>query len=170
MNIFLKRMIGAACLDAATYEQVEADSTSSASAIMVVVIASVAAAIGAGSRDLTSIAGITLAAILSWIVWIGLTLVIGKWIMPEPGTHADIGEVLRTTGFSASPGVFRILAGIPGLGLLVFLGVTVWMLFTFVVAIRQALDYTSFTRAFAVCLLGWLIHGLLFFGFVRVAF
>jgi hypothetical protein len=40
---------------------------------------------------------------------------------------------------------------------------------TFVVAIRQALDYTSSLRALAVCLLGWLIHGLLFFGFVMVA-
>jgi hypothetical protein len=41
------------------------------------------------------------------------------------------------------------------------------MLLTFVVAIRQALDYTNTGRAVAVCLLGWLIHGILFFGFVR---
>jgi hypothetical protein len=40
---------------------------------------------------------------------------------------------------------------------------------TFVVAIRQALDYASFNRALAVCFLGWLIHGLLFFAFVMVA-
>jgi hypothetical protein len=169
MNTLLKRMMGAARLDARTYEQVEADSSSTGSAVLVVLIASVAAAVGLGTRDLAGIVGITLAAFVSWMVWIGLTLVIGKWIMPDPGTHTDIGEILRTTGFSASPGVFRIFAAIPGIGLPIFLGVTVWMLFTFVVAIRQALDYASFNRALAVCILGWLIHGLLFFGFVFVA-
>ena len=169
MKTLLKRMMGAARLDANTYEEVEADSTSTASAILVVLIASVAAAVGTGSTSLAGIAGMTLAALLSWMVWIGLTLVIGKWIMPEPGTQTNIGEILRTTGFSASPGVFRIFGVIPGIGLPIFLGVTAWMLLTFVVAIRQALDYASFTRALAVCVLGWVIHGLLFFGFVWVA-
>jgi len=169
MKTLLKRMMGAARLDARTYEQVEADSASTGSAILVVFIASVAAAVGLGSTDLTGIAGVTVAAFLSWAVWIALTLVIGKWVMPERGTHTNIGEILRTTGFSASPGVFRIFAGLPGIGLPIFLGVTVWMLFAFVVAIRQALDYASFNRALAVCLLGWVIHGLLFFAFVRVA-
>jgi hypothetical protein len=32
------------------------------------------------------------------------------------------------------------------------------MLMTFVVAIRQALDYSSTGRAIAVCLLGWIIQ------------
>jgi len=169
MNIFLKRMMGAARLDANTYEEVEADSSSTVSAILVVLIASVAAAVGTGSANLAGIAGLTLAALLSWMVWIGLTLVIGKWIMPGPETQTNIGEILRTTGFSASPGVFRIFGVIPGIGLPIFLGVTAWMLLTFVVAIRQALDYASLKRALAVCVLGWVIHGLLFFGFVWVA-
>ena len=43
------------------------------------------------------------------------------------------------------------------------------MLLSFVVAIRQALDFTSTGRALAVCLLGWIIHGLVLFGFVRTA-
>jgi hypothetical protein len=169
MNTFVRRMIGAACFDARTYEEVEADSASTGSAMLVVLIASVSAAVGLGSTDPLAIVGVTLAAFLTWMVWIGLTLVIGKWIMPDPGTQTDFGEILRTTGFSASPGVFRIFAGIPGIGLPIFLVVTIWMLFTFVLAIRQALDYASFNRALAVCLLGWVIHGLLFFAFVRVA-
>ena len=31
----------------------------------------------------------------------------------------------------------------------------IWMLMAMIVAIRQALDYTSTARAFAVCALGW---------------
>jgi hypothetical protein len=63
----------------------------------------------------------------------------------------------------------RILGVIPALSLPIFIGVTLWMLFAFVTAIRQALDYTSLLRAVAVCFLGWLIYGVLFFGFVVVA-
>jgi hypothetical protein len=63
----------------------------------------------------------------------------------------------------------RILGILPAIGMPIFLGITVWMLVTFVVAIRQALDYASSGRALAVCFLGWLIHGVLFFGFVFVA-
>jgi hypothetical protein len=169
MKTFLSRMIGAARFDSRTYEAVEADRSSTAAAILVVVIASIAGALGTGTKDLFGIVGVTAAALLTWAVWIGLTLVIGKRVMPDPATHTDLGEVLRTTGFSAAPGVLRIFGGIPGLGLPVFLGVTVWMLFTFVMAIRQALDFASFNRALAVALLGWIIHGLVFFAFVATA-
>jgi hypothetical protein len=169
MKTLFSQMVGAARLDAKTYEQVEADSTSTGSALLVVLMASIAAAVGLGNRDLVSIAGVTVAALMTWMVWIGLTLVIGKWIMPDPGTDTDFGEILRTTGFSAAPGVLRIFAGIPVIGLPILFGVTIWMLFAFVVAVRQALDYTSFNRALAVCLLGWLIHSVLFLGYVWVA-
>jgi hypothetical protein len=65
--------------------------------------------------------------------------------------------------------MLRILALIPSISLPVFVAVTIWMLVAFVKAIKQALDYTSMTRAFAVCFLGWLIYGILFFGLVLVA-
>jgi hypothetical protein len=89
--------------------------------------------------------------------------------MPGKATKADFGQVMRTTGFSAAPGVFRVLGAIPVIGWFLFLIVTVWMLMSFVVAVRQALDYQTTGRAFAVCLLGWIIHAILFFGFVMVA-
>jgi hypothetical protein len=162
-------MVGAARCDAETYEQIEADKASTGGAILIVVAASVAAAVGLGLRNPDDIWGTTVAALLSWTVWIALTLAIGKWLMPDPATRTNVGEILRTTGFSASPGVLRIFAGIPVIGLPIFFGVTVWMLVTFVVAIRQALDYATFKRALAVCLLGWIIHGVLFFGFVLIA-
>jgi hypothetical protein len=162
-------MLGAARLQPAIYEQVEADPASTWRAILVVVIASVAAAIGLGITEPVEMIGMTIAALVTWMVWVGLTLAIGRWAIPDPHTQTNLGEVVRTTGFSAAPGVLRIFAGIPVVGLPIFLGTTIWMLFSFVVAVRQALDYSSFTRALAVCLLGWIIHGLLFAGFVWIA-
>ena len=168
--LLLKRMIGAARLNAQTYEEVEADRSSTLGAIFVAVMACIAAAIGSGAQNVISLFSATIVLLTTWIVWVGLTYVIGTRLLPEPQTHADIGEVLRTTGFSASPGILHLLGVLPWVGLPIFIGITVWMLLTFVVAVRQALDYASSARALAVCLLGWLIHGVLFFAFVRTAF
>lgn len=163
------RMIGAARLDAATYEEVEADPGSITGSVLVVLAASVAAAVGSHVVDVAGLVGMSLVSLATWAIWVGLTYFIGTQLLPGPETHSSIPEVLRTTGFSASPGLLRIFGLIPGVGLAIFLVVTLWMLLTFVIAIRQALDYTTSSRAFAVCFLGWLIYGILFFGFVLAA-
>jgi len=75
--------------------------------------------------------------------------------MPEPGTHADVGELMRTIGFSSAPGMLRIFGIVPGATIPAFAVTAVWMLVTMVVAVRQALDYKSTARAVAVCALGW---------------
>jgi hypothetical protein len=50
-----------------------------------------------------------------------------------------------------------IFGFLPGLGNLIRFAVMVWMLAAFVVAVRQALDYSSTLRAVAVCIIGWLV-------------
>ena len=52
--------------------------------------------------------------------------------------------------------MLRIFGGIPGIGPLVLGVVSVWMLIAMVIAVRQALDYTSTWRAAAVCIVAWL--------------
>jgi len=37
----------------------------------------------------------------------------------------------------------------------------IWMLVAMVIAVRQALDYTSTSRAVGVCLIGWLAQVLI---------
>jgi hypothetical protein len=169
MNTLTNRLLGSARLDSASYEHIEADPHANWQAIGVVVLSSLAAALGTGTTELAGVAALLAVALASWIVWVLLTLVIGTTVMPGNATRADFGQILRTTGFSATPGILRILGIIPGIGRVLFLLITIWMLFTFVVAVRQALDYSSTGRALAVCLLGWIIHGVLFFGFVLIA-
>jgi hypothetical protein len=148
---------------------VEADRNANWQAVGIVVLSSLGAAIGTGIRNLEETAILLVAAIAAWIVWVLLTLFIGTKLLPGNQTLADFGQVLRTTGFSASPGILRTLGVVPVIGDALFLAATIWMLFSFVVAVRQALDYNSTRRALAVCILGWLIHGTLFFGFVLTA-
>ena len=169
MTSFTQRVIGATKLDAHIYEEVEADTTAMGQAMGVVALSSVAAGIGAAGREGTAgLVGGLVAALLGWLLWAGLTYFIGTRILPTPQTHADWGELLRTTGFAAAPGILRILGIVPGLTVPVFFVASVWMLAAFVVAVRQALDYTSTGRAVAVCLIGWIVNGaiLFFLGFV----
>ena len=163
MATFLNRLTGAVLLDPATYEEVEADRHATMQAIAVVAMSSVAAGVGAlgpGAR-VTTLAGISLFAFALWGIWALLTLQIGARILPAPRTQADAGQLLRTIGFATAPGVFRIAGLIPGATAVVFGITSVWMLMAMIVAIRQALDYTSTARAFAVCALGWALS----FGF-----
>jgi len=128
-------------------------------ALGVVVLSSVAAGIGsmsaAGGRGL--IAGI-IAALIGWFIWAGLTYVIGTRLLPTPQTEADYGQLLRTIGFASSPGLIQVIGIIPGLRGLVSLVAMVWMLMAMVIAVRQALDYTSTWRAVGVCIIGWLVE------------
>jgi len=154
----LNRMIRAARLDRQVYEEVEQDKGAMGQAMTVVLLSSLAAGFGAfhdgGVRALIFLA---LAALLGWVVWAYTTYLIGTRLLPEPQTRSNLGEMLRTTGFSSSPGVIRILGLIPGLGLLSAFVAAIWMLVTMVIAVRQALDYQHTGRAIAVCMLGWLI-------------
>ena len=68
-----------------------------------------------------------------------------------------MGQLLRTIGFAATPGMLRVLGVMPAVTLPVFGVTAVWMLAAMVVAVRQALDYQSTWRAVGVCVLGWVL-------------
>ena len=165
MDTFTNCMIRAARLDASLYEEVEADPTAMRPAMQVVVLSSVAAGVGSVTEGgLIGIIAITLGTLLGWYIWAGLTYLIGTRLLAEPQTHADMGQLLRTTGFSSSPGVIRLLGIVPGLANIVMPIAAVWMLVTMIVAVRQALDYSSTWRAVGVCLIGWIVQVLVMVG------
>ncbi|MFL5541758.1 MAG: Yip1 family protein [Longimicrobiaceae bacterium] len=136
----IQRMIGAAMLDASVYEEVEADRNATGQAAAVVAIVAICGAIGNYSHGGKGIIGGIVAAFIGWLLWSGLTYLIGTKLF---GGTADMGEMLRTLGFAQSPGVLGILAFIPILGWLVAFVVWIWCLVTAVVAIRQALDFDT---------------------------
>jgi hypothetical protein len=163
MASFTDRMIRASKLDAAVYEEVEADKGAMGQAMGVVILSSVAA--GIGTISAAGINGLifgTIVALLGWYIWAFLTYFIGTRLLPEPQTRADYGELLRTIGFSSSPGVLRILAIIPMLGAILNFIVGIWMLVAMVIAVRQALDYKSTWRAVGVCIIGWIVQTVIF--------
>ena len=155
---FPQRAIGAARLEVPVFEEIEADRSATGQALIVVVASSLAAGIGLTSSLYNApVLHRVMLALLLWVFWAISTYIVGVYLMPEPQTSTSVGELLRTIGFAASPGILRILGVIPGIGGLIYIISTVWMLVAMVIAIRQALDYTSTARAAVVCVITGMI-------------
>jgi len=156
MSSLVERMVRAARLDAQVYEEVEADTHATGQAMQVVVLSSLAAGVATlATAGVIGVLAATVFALIAWYIWAFMTYWIGTRLLPEPQTKADVGELLRTTGFSSAPGVIRVVGIVPALRKLVFLIAGIWMLVTMIVAVRQALDYSGTARAVAVCAIGW---------------
>lgn len=162
MTNFTNRIVRAAKLNVHLYEEVEADKGAMPQAMWVVVLSSMAAGIGGiGTGGIGGLLIGMIAALGGWYIWAYLIYLIGTKLLPEPQTKADAGELLRTIGFSSSPGLIRVLGIIPALRGAVFLVASIWMLVAMVVAVRQALDYKSTPRTVGVCAIGWIIQTLI---------
>tara|TARA_B100000686_G_scaffold201725_1_gene208651 strand:+ start:605 stop:1108 length:504 start_codon:yes stop_codon:yes gene_type:complete len=150
-------MIRASRLDVHLFEEVEADTSATKQALLVVAI--VALATGIGTLSTTGIGGLFVGIVLGivgWALWAWIVYFIGAKIIPSDSTHADWGQLARTLGFAQSPGILRALGAVPGIGLIIFSVASIWMLIAMVIAVRQALDYTSTLRAIVVVLLGFI--------------
>ncbi len=172
---FPLRMLRAAALHADTYEEVEADRGALGQAFAVVMMASSAGALGTWIRVVTGhplpdnalplplhLAIIVLEPLTVWLVSSAFAYMVGATFFRGPETETDYAEVLRTTGFAFSPGLLLFFVWLQPeeLGLAAWTLGRLWILVAAVVAVRQALDFTTL-RAMgtfgAAALLMWLV-------------
>jgi hypothetical protein len=154
---FTERLLGAARLDVDVYEEVEADVTATPQAAGVVALVAVASAIGGVGHGVAGVAWGVVAAIVGWLLWALTTYLIGDKLL---GGTATWGELLRTLGFAQAPGLLFMFAAAPVLGWIVPAVVGIWMLFTGIVAIRQACDFGT-GRAIVTAVLALIPYALL---------
>jgi hypothetical protein len=153
-----QRMVGAMQADVKTFQEIEADPSALTQAITVIVIAGVASFIGNIWRQGVTFGVMSMIiSLISYALWTLLIVLIGTKVMPEPSTKADFQEGFRVIGFTASPGVFNVLAIIPFLGPLISFAIAIWMLVIGVIAVREVLDYSNTGRAVIVCLIAMVI-------------
>jgi hypothetical protein len=159
MASLVDRMVGAMKADVKTLQEIESDPSALGQAVTVIVIAGVASLIGQFFRQsiMTGIMALCV-TIIGYAVWSILIVLIGTKLMPEPTTKADFAEAFRVIGFSASPGVFNVLAIVPFLGPLISFVISIWMLIIGVIAVREVLDYSNTGRAIIVCLIAFVIY------------
>jgi hypothetical protein len=162
-STMIQRMVGAALLDVETYEEVEHDSSATGQAAGVVAMVAVAQAIAATGKGLLAVILAPVGALVGWLVWAGITYVIGDKLF---GGEATWGEMLRTLGFAQTPGILLLLVILP-LGVLLVPFVFIWMLVAAIIAIRQALDFGT-GKAILTAIVGWVVlaiyHAIFSFG------
>jgi len=172
------RMVRAAKLDSNLYEEVEADEGANGQAFTAVLIVSIASGLGAGIAAIISgdsglwfLWGLLLGigtGIAGWLIWSLFAYVLGTTIFKGHVTEADYGQLIRTIGFSNTPRLLSFFSFIPFLGGFISFVALVWALVAGVIAVRQALDFSTW-RAIGTCIVGWIIYTLivfLIFGFV----
>jgi len=177
MGQLVDRMIRAAKLDANLYIEVESDATATRQALLVVLIYSVCFGIGFGFVDLFGLGveyffirlfAALIGAIVFWLVWSRITYFIGTTLFKGPEepwrSIATYGELLRSIGFAATPGVLLIFSFIPfPFGGVVVLVAGVWTFIASVIAVREALDFTTW-RAIGTCVVGAFVYVLFSLG------
>jgi hypothetical protein len=163
--MLFERMMRAARADVNVYEEVEADTSATTQAATVVAIVAVCTGIGsaiaiamnrdpnAGSPIMALIGGI-ITAFIGWVIWSYITYWVGTSVFKGTATP---GEMLRTIGFAQSPQALNILAFVPILGGFIGFLVGLWSLYLAIVAIRQALDFST-GKAVGTALIGFVVY------------
>jgi len=168
MASWVGRIIGAARLDVATYDEIKSDPKATVQALAVVLLSAAGSGIGsirAGALYAYTAFGI---ALVAWLGWVFLTWLIGTKFLAEAETQAGVGPLVRTTGFAAGPGVLSALGAIPFLGPLTTNLAWLWILAATVVAVRQAFSYKSIVRAVMVSTIGGAVLFGLYFLYMLV--
>ncbi len=164
------RMIRAAKLEVALYEEVEADSGATVQAFLSVIIVSLASGIGAAVDALLGGGGIIrvlwglftgiFGLLIAWLLWSLITWIIGSTIFKGKQTSASWGELLRTIGFAFAPGMLLFFTFIPWCDWILNVIVIIWTVIAVVIAVRQALDFSTW-RAIGTCIAGIIIYAVI---------
>lgn len=157
MRLFFIRAFRAAKLDASLFEEVMGDPKAMTQAMIAVFLYGAAVAYGIFGR--AGVAGINSAifiTLIGWYIWAFTIYFVGVRLFPETGTTADRKAFMRAMGFASSPGWLCLLGLAPGLGGVVLVAASVWMIVASVVAVKKALNYTSTYRAAVITMVCWI--------------
>ena len=167
----IRTMIRAAMLRPDAYEEVEANKSATIQAMAIVVLVSIATGIGAtglvlegqemAQLGLGDIMSGVLRSLMGWALLALITFVVGAKLLPSPETKANWGELARTLGFAQTAGLLYLGGVIPGIGPFIFLLGFLMVLVASIIAIRQALDYSSTLRAVVVGVISYIPYVLI---------
>jgi hypothetical protein len=139
-----ERMLGAIRLDAAAYEEIEADQKATGEAAFIVVGTSLltGAVNGVVTGASAGFAG-AIAAFLGWVFYAWVAYIVGVKLFPGPQTKSSWGELARTLGYANTPRFLVIFELVPGFAGVARFVVSGWVLVATIVALRAALDVTT---------------------------
>ena len=156
---FVERMIGAARLDRAVYEEVEHDRGATRQAAQVVVLSAAAAGVGGALHDRVRGADLHQPVRADQLGAVRLCDLLDRDAAAgRAGDERRLGVSWRARWGSRRRRGADDRGVVAPLAILVGAVVSIWLLFTTVVALRAALDFST-GRAIGTALLGWVALG-----------
>ena len=161
MRLYLNRFLGAAWLDVNLYQEVVAEPRMLNQAWITVLIYAMLASWGSFGRAGAVGSNIgMISTLIGWYVWAISTYFIATKFFREKSGETERGDrkaAIRAMGFACAPGALRLLGIIPGLGMVVLVAASIWMIAAATVAVKVAFNFESTARAAGVCILGCII-------------
>ena len=159
LPVLIARLVRAARLDSTLYEEVEADRRGTTDALVVVLFTATMASLGDGLRAVVtgegnlvlSLVGGVASATIFWVGWAAILYLVGVKVL---GGTSTPGELLRTTAYAQAPNALLVLSGVSGFGTTLWMAVSIWVVASSVVAVRQALDVSTM-KAVVATVIGW---------------
>jgi hypothetical protein len=137
------RVVGVLKLEVPTYEAIERDPHATREAAIVVAAVAIASGIGGLDEGLGGLIAGIIGALITWLVFSGFAYFFGKQLFGTPTTQANFEHVLRTVGYARAPGLLNLFGFIPVLGIIIAIVASIWGIVTVIIAIRQALDFST---------------------------
>lgn len=147
------RMIRAAMLNPAVYNEVERDVNATTEAFLVVLIVAVATGIGRLAAGVPGFIGGLVLAVLLWLLVAYITYLVGTSLF---GGTATVGELLRTMGYAQTPRLLSVLGFIPVIGGIAILVGFILAVVAAVIAVREALDFDT-GKAILTAIISWVV-------------
>jgi hypothetical protein len=133
--MLLQRMLRAALLDPAVYEELRRDRSANNQAFTVIGIVAACTLIGTRSLSPGAIFWVGLGTLGDWLFWSAIVMMVAN----RYRAHAEFDEVVRPVAFAKTPGVLMLFVLAPGWGWAMPLVAWLWSTVASFVAIREAL-------------------------------
>ncbi|MBI4268093.1 MAG: YIP1 family protein [Chloroflexi bacterium] len=162
-SLLVNRMLRSIRFDATVYQEVKGDTTANWQAFLIVILAGLATGVGIGIAGFFKMAGawsvlgmvmILIASLITWFTWSFFIYLIGTKIFKCAGTSVTLGTLVRTIGFSFSPGVLAVFVFVPAVGGFIWFVAFIGILVAGIVAVRHALNLPV-ARSTVTCLTSW---------------
>ena len=135
-----RRMLRVLKLDGSVYPEIEHDPNGTRQATWVVALVAACAALGTvmlTSWKQWAILGAVLAALIHWLLWSGLEVVIGRMLFRR---HMSGERHIRTLGYAQTPQLLAFFAFVPVVGPWLVLGTRVLTMLAGSQALRASLE------------------------------
>lgn len=144
-------------LDAALFREVKDEPLAGRQAFISVFLGGLGIGVGIGlvgffrMAGALSVFGLLIGIIVSLLLWLLMSFC--AWLIGKTAFRADsrpkLGEIIRTLGFAASPGIMGIFAFTPLVGGYILAIVIIWVIIACIAALTQGFN-TGFGRAAAI--------------------